>query len=178
MASTNIEYVTMLQQIDLFQNIPLEIMVKIAPQIEMKKIRKNTLVCKKGDSASEMFILLAGSILFYDEVYGAVKELGGIEKNDQQLHQQNKTNANKYPFFGETALYGSSTFQRTAFAKAMVDSVLLSIPSNIIDSMFEYSDDFIKSVKEQSKKNLARSAAMKSKARNAFVTIYLKHEER
>lgn len=98
MASTNIEYVAMLQQIDLFQNIPLEIMVKIAPQIEMKKIRKNTLVCKKGDSASEMFILLAGSILFYDEVYGAVKELGKIEKNDQQLHQQNKTNANNLIF--------------------------------------------------------------------------------
>ena len=156
-----IEFVTMLQQIDVFESIPTEILAKIAGagKVEMRKVRKNTVICRKGDEANEMFILLAGEILFYDEIHGKVKELGKMTKNNDLQHKD--LNRKHYPFFGETALYGSTTFQRTAFAKATIDSVVLVIPANVIDPMLEHSQKFINSIREQSKKNLARSAALK-----------------
>ena len=78
-----IEFVTMLQQIDVFESIPTEILAKIAGagKVEMRKVRKNTVICRKGDEANEMFVLLAGEILFYDEIHGKVKELGKMTKN-------------------------------------------------------------------------------------------------
>ena len=57
----------------------------------------------------------------------------------------------------ETALYGSATFQRTAFAKAATDVVLICIPSDIVDSMSEHSSVFIERIKVQAKINLQRS---------------------
>ena len=65
-------------------------------------------------------------------------------------------------------LYGSTTFQRTAFAKATIDSVVLVIPANVIDPMLEHSQKFINSIREQSKKNLARSAALKKQTAEKY----------
>ena len=41
-----IEFVTMLQQIDVFESIPTEILAKIAGagKVEMRKVRKNTVI--------------------------------------------------------------------------------------------------------------------------------------
>ena len=119
----------------------------------MKKIRMNNLVCKKGDDADEMFVLLAGKIKFYDDIHGSVKQLGEISRDNAN----GDTGTKNYPFFGETALYGSATFQRTASAKAVTDVVLLCVPSNIVDSMSEHSSTFIERIKAQAKINLERS---------------------
>ena len=147
------EYVSMLKEIDIFETIPEDMLLKVAEKIQMKKIRKNSLVCKKGDEADEMFVLLAGKINFYDNVHGSIKILGEISKDNID----GDTEAKNYPFFGETALYGSATFQRTAFAKALTDVVLLCVPSNIVDSMSEHSSAFIERIKVQAKINLQRS---------------------
>ena len=151
------EYVSMLKEIDIFETIPEEVLLQVAENIQMKKIRKNSLVCKKGDEADEMFVLLAGKINFYDNVHGSIKILGEISRDNID----GDTEAKNYPFFGETALYGSATFQRTAFAKAVTDVVLLCVPSNIVDSMSEHSSAFIERIKTQAKRNLERSKKAK-----------------
>ena len=61
-----------------------------------------------------MFILLAGEILFYDEIHEKVKELGKkMTKNNDLQHKD--LNRKHYPFFGETAFVWFNNFSTYCF---------------------------------------------------------------
>ena len=122
--------VGLLQQVDIFKSLPVDVLAKISSGVTLQKHRPGSIVCMVGDPATSMFVVLTGKLRVY------------LQKSNQgptTLSLIEKDQDGPFPFFGETALVATQTFSRTANVKAEADTVLLEIPASIMQSMMDLS---------------------------------------
>ena len=148
--------VGLLQQVDIFKSLPVDVLAKISSGVTLQKHRPGSIVCKVGDPATSMFVVLTGKLRVY------------LQKSNQgptTLSLIEKDQDGPFPFFGETALVATQTFSRTANVKAEADTVLLEIPASIMQSMMDHAEAFYQTILAQAKANLERSTAAEERLR-------------
>lgn len=112
----------MLRQVEALQSVPSQSMDHICRHVRRKRVPKSELVAKKGDSATECFIVASGQI----DVEVQVPD----KKNPGQLTTIVVFHFKPGDFFGDYGLQEASA-SRTADCRAKTDCEILSIPKSV-----------------------------------------------
>ena len=148
---------SLLQQIPIFQSLAPALLRDVASQIKIEKVKSGQIICRVGDSAEEMFVLLAGSLSVYVNKGQVPHKLTYMKKS---IHDPEDKDF--YPFFGETALVATASFTRSANVKSLEDSILMVIPASVMQTLMEQGEAFYKDILEQAKTNLERSQRLET----------------
>lgn len=139
-----IRKVGFLEKIDLFDGLrPLEL-VKILRIVYERSYKKGDLVLERGQEGDSLFMIAEGEI--------------SLEIQEQELTQ---LGAGQH--FGELALFGRE--HRSATARCLTDSLLLSIPSDEFERLVEQNDELGRKLLW----NLLRNAAQQIRSMNERV---------
>ena len=120
-----IEKTIILKTVDLFQDIPGELLSKISQISKAKHYPAKETVFKEGDSGNSMYIVIEGTV--------------SIKKSNKLLADLEKGSS-----LGEMALLDHET--RSADAIAKTDSVLLKINQDIFFELMESNADIMKQI--------------------------------
>lgn len=108
-AKESIRFFQVLQAIDFFKPISIEQIAELAPQIKSIRTPPGGIICRKGDKASSMFIIVKGEVRIHPG----------------ELTEKPLATLGVGQYFGEASLMTSQ--ERNATAVAVVDSEVLEI---------------------------------------------------
>ncbi len=122
---TILEKTILLKTVDLFQNIPGELLSQISQISRAKNYQQNEFIFNEGDSGDSLFIVLSGEIF--------------IKKGEKIIAKLDRGAS-----LGEMALLDNET--RSADALASKDSVLLQINQDVFYELMESNSDIMKQI--------------------------------
>ena len=122
---TILEKTILLKSVDLFRNIPGEILTRIAQISSAKRYEKGEPIFKEGDEGDSMFIIFDGSV----SIHSGVKEIARLEKGSS---------------LGEMALLDKEP--RSADATAGQNVVLLKINQVGFYELMEGNSEIMKQI--------------------------------
>ena len=122
---TILEKTILLKTVDLFQNIPGELLSQVSQISKARNFAKDQTVFKEGDSGDSMFIVIKGRVA----ITKGDKEIASLEKGAS---------------LGEMALLDHE--ERSANAIAKEDSVLLKINQDVFYELMESNADIMKQI--------------------------------
>ena len=122
---TILEKTILLKTVDLFQNIPGELLSQVSQISKARNFAKDETVFKEGDSGDSMFIVIKGRVA----ITKGDKEIASLEKGAS---------------LGEMALLDHE--ERSANAIAKEDSVLLKINQDVFYELMESNADIMKQI--------------------------------
>ena len=122
---TILEKTLLLKTVDLFQEIPGELLSQVSKISKAKPYEKNSVIFKEGDAGDSMFIVFEGIV----SITKGSKEIAELKKGAS---------------FGEMALLDNET--RSADATAKEDSVLLKINQDVFYELMESNADIMKQI--------------------------------
>ena len=122
---TILEKTILLKTVDLFQNIPGELLSQVSQISKARNFAKDQTVFKEGDSGDSMFIVIKGRVA----ITKGDKEIASLEKGAS---------------LGEMALLDNE--ERSANAIAKEDSVLLKINQDVFYELMESNADIMKQI--------------------------------
>ena len=122
---TILEKTILLKTVDLFQNIPGELLSQVSQISKAKNFAKDETVFKEGDFGNSMFIVIKGRVA----ITKGDKEIASLEKGAS---------------LGEMALLDHE--ERSANAIAKEDSVLLKINQDVFYELMESNADIMKQI--------------------------------
>ncbi len=120
-----LEKTMLLKTVDLFQDIPSELLSKISQISKAKDYESGEVIFNEGDYGDSMFIVIEGEV--------------SIQKNGKSIALLDKGSS-----LGEMALLDNET--RSAGATAKVDSVLLKINQDVFYELMEGNADIMKQI--------------------------------
>ena len=122
---TILEKTILLKTVDLFQDIPGELLSQISQISRTKNYEQGEVIFKEGDSGDSMFIVINGEV--------------SIKKKEKIIAKLEKGAS-----LGEMALLDNET--RSADAVADKDSVLLKINQDVFYELMEGNADIMKQI--------------------------------
>ena len=122
---TILEKTILLKTVDLFQDIPGELLSQISQISRAKNYQQNDFIFKEGDSGDSLFIVLNGEI--------------SIKKGDKIIAKLERGAS-----LGEMAILDNET--RSADAVASKDSILLKINQDVFYELMESNADIMKQI--------------------------------
>ena len=120
-----LEKTMLLKTVDLFQDIPSELLSQISQISKAKDYESGEVIFNEGDYGDSMFIVIEGEV--------------SIQKNRKSIAILDKGSS-----LGEMALLDNET--RSADATAKVDSVLLKINQDVFYELMEGNSDIMKQI--------------------------------
>ena len=120
-----LEKTMLLKTVDLFQDIPSELLSQISQISKAKDYESGEVIFNEGDYGDSMFIVIEGKV--------------SIQKNGKSIALLDKGSS-----LGEMALLDNET--RSADATAKVDSVLLKINQDVFYELMEGNADIMKQI--------------------------------
>jgi CRP-like cAMP-binding protein len=120
-----LEKTILLKTVDLFQDIPGELLSQISQISRAKNYQQSDFIFNEGDSGDSLFIVLSGEI--------------SIKKGDKIIAKLERGAS-----LGEMALLDHET--RSADAFASKDSILLKINQDVFYELMEGSSDIMKQI--------------------------------
>ena len=120
-----LEKTMLLKTVDLFQDIPSELLSQISQISKAKDYESGEVIFNEGDYGDSMFIVIEGEV--------------SIQKNGKSIALLDKGSS-----LGEMALLDNET--RSADATAKVDSVLLKINQDVFYELMEGNSDIMKQI--------------------------------
>ena len=120
-----LEKTMLLKTVDLFQDIPSELLSQISQISKAKDYESGEVIFNEGDYGDSMFIVIEGEV--------------SIQKNGKSIALLDKGSS-----LGEMALLDNET--RSADATAKVDSVLLKINQDVFYELMEGNADIMKQI--------------------------------
>ena len=120
-----LEKTMLLKTVDLFQDIPSELLSQISQISKAKDYESGEVIFNEGDYGDSMFIVIEGEV--------------SIQKNGKSIALLDKGSS-----LGEMALLDNET--RSADAAAKVDSVLLKINQDVFYELMEGNADIMKQI--------------------------------
>ena len=120
-----LEKTMLLKTVDLFQDIPSELLSQISQISKAKDYESGEVIFNEGDYGDSMFIVIEGEV--------------SIQKNGKSIALLDKGSS-----LGEMALLDNET--RSAGATAKVDSVLLKINQDVFYELMEGNADIMKQI--------------------------------
>ena len=120
-----LEKTMLLKTVDLFQDIPSELLSQISQISKAKDYESGEVIFNEGDYGDSMFIVIEGEV--------------SIQKNGKSIALLDKGSS-----LGEMALLDNET--RSADATARVDSVLLKINQDVFYELMEGNADIMKQI--------------------------------
>ena len=109
-----------LRKCPLFNEIADLALVSLEAQVRWKHLKPEEMVCRKGDPADGLYILIRGSLLVFDLLHnGQEVSLNLVSTGD---------------FFGELSVIDH--LPRTAYIKATQDSLVGLIPKSVAQDFF------------------------------------------
>ncbi len=120
-----LEKTILLKTVDLFQDIPGELLSQISQISRAKNYQQSDFIFNEGDSGDSLFIVLSGEI--------------SIKKGDKIIAKLERGSS-----LGEMALLDHET--RSADAFASKDSILLKINQDVFYELMEGSSDIMKQI--------------------------------
>ena len=120
-----LEKTMLLKTVDLFQDIPSELLSQISQISRAKDYDSGEVIFNEGDYGDSMFIVIEGEV--------------SIQKNGKSIALLDKGSS-----LGEMALLDNET--RSADATAKVDSVLLKINQDVFYELMEGNADIMKQI--------------------------------
>ena len=122
---TILEKTILLKTVDLFQNIPGELLSQVSQISKATNFAKEEIIFNEGDSGNSMFIVIEGKV--------------AITKGDKEI-----ASLGKGASLGEMALLDHE--ERSANAIAEEDSVLLKIDQDVFYELMESNADIMKQI--------------------------------
>ena len=122
---TILEKTLLLKTVDLFQEIPGELLSQVSKISKARPYEKDSLIFKEGDAGDSMFIVFEGIV--------------SIKKGSKEIAELKKGAS-----LGEMALLDNET--RSADAIAKEDSILLKINQDVFYELMESNADIMKQI--------------------------------